>query len=253
MKDELRRERLREYDAALASARSTVAVLVLFAKAREIRAGGERLEEAFAATRVEGVEEAEALPAAVWVALRQGDVDAAIDALIRVSRNEIVLSEHEQVDANYRLTTVEERRAIPDMALLQAQIGLFLQIPGDVVAMIARWGAEDPRTASEVETLIEQRAGAPVREAAVLEPAQQTGAPAVPAVPAAPANDGVGAVAEPAAGLTMSSEEFTALLNLTPEQCAVLHTVVRQTAITIGADRPGTGDRGPASHAAALT
>jgi hypothetical protein len=36
----------------------------------------------------------------------------------------------------------------------------------------------------------------------------------------------------------MSSKEFTALLNLTPDQRAVLDTLVRQTAITISADRP---------------
>jgi hypothetical protein len=34
----------------------------------------------------------------------------------------------------------------------------------------------------------------------------------------------------------MSSEEFTALLNLTPEQRAVLMTLVRQATITIGCD-----------------
>jgi hypothetical protein len=34
----------------------------------------------------------------------------------------------------------------------------------------------------------------------------------------------------------MSSAEFTALLNLTPEQSAVLTTLVRQATIAIGCD-----------------
>ncbi|MDQ1720788.1 MAG: hypothetical protein QOI26_522, partial [Pseudonocardiales bacterium] len=103
-KDELRRERLREYDAALTAARSPVAVLALFASGREARAGGELLEEAFAATAVEGVDAADRLPAAVWVALRQGDVEATIELLMRMSRTEFVLAAHEEVDASYRLT-----------------------------------------------------------------------------------------------------------------------------------------------------
>ncbi|MDQ1729936.1 MAG: hypothetical protein QOK10_95 [Pseudonocardiales bacterium] len=224
MKEELRRERLREYDAALLAARTPVAVLVLFARARELRARGERLEEAFAATSVDGVDDVDLLPAGVWVALRQGDIDATIEALLRASKNEIVLAAHEQVDASYRLTTVEERRTLPDVDPLQAQVANFLQIPGDVVAMVASWGEDDPRTVAEVETLIEQRSGSAATNA---RPAST--APAQLAPPVA-AGDG--------AELSMSSKEFTALLNLTPDQRAVLDTLVRQTAITISADRP---------------
>jgi hypothetical protein len=68
MKEQVRRARLREYEAALADARSPVGVLLLFAKGLEARASGEALEEAFAATAVEGIEDAHRLPAAVWVA-----------------------------------------------------------------------------------------------------------------------------------------------------------------------------------------
>lgn len=221
-KDELRRERLREYDAALTAARSPVAVLALFARGREARAGGELLEEAFAATAVEGVDTADLLPAAVWVALRQGDVEATVELLMRMSRTEFVLAAHEELDAGYRLTKVEERRPLPDVELLIGQVAAFLRVPRDVVAIISGWGAEDPRTAAEVETLLEQRFGSAV-----------DGRPGSTAVGSSAA---VAPEAGRSAGLWMSSAEFSALLNLAPEQCAVLGTLVRQTEITIAAD-----------------
>lgn len=263
-KDELRRERLREYDAALTAARSPVAVLALFAKGREARASGELLEEAFAATAVEGVDPADTLPAAVWVGLRQGDVEATIELLLRMSRIEFVLAAHEELDAGYRLTKVEERRALPDVELLAAQLAAFLRIPRDVVAIISAWGADDPRTAAEVETLLEQRFGSPTsgrtglsaaanfRPAGVEPELTETGL-AEPGLPEA----GSPSLAEPgtaepelpgleipglaiagagAPTLRMSRSEFSALLNLSPQQRAVLGTLVRQTEITIAAD-----------------
>lgn len=236
-KDELRRERLREYDAALTAARSPVAVLALFARGREARAGDELLEEAFAATAVEGVDTADLLPAAVWVALRQGDVDATVEQLMRMSRTEFVLAAHEELDAGYRLTKVEERRPLPDVELLIGQVAALLRIPRDVVAIISGWGAEDPRTAAEVETLLEQRfglagGGRPGTTAA--------GSDAAGSGAAGSGAAGSGAAVAPDAGrrsgLRMSSAEFSALLNLAPEQRAVLGTLVRQTEITIAAD-----------------
>jgi hypothetical protein len=224
MKDELRRERLREYDAALTAARSPVAVLTLFAAGREARAAGELLEEAFAATAVDGVEAADALPAAVWVALRQADIDATLELLMRMSRTEFVLAAHEELDARYRLTKVEERRPLPDVELLIAQLAAFLHIPRDVVAIISGWGAEDPRTAAEIETLLEQRFGSPSGH----QPGSRAG---LSGADRAPDRDGPAGT-----GLRMSSAEFSALLNLAPEQRAVLGTLVRQTEITIAAD-----------------
>ena len=221
-KDELRRERLREYDAALTGARSPVAVLALFVAGREARAAGEPLEEAFAAADVDGVEPADRLPAAVWVALRQADVDATLELLMRMSRTEFVLSAHEELDARYRLTKVEERRPLPDLELLVAQLAAFLHIPRDVVAIISGWGADDPRTAAEIETLLEQRFGSRTGR----QPGPRAGSTA-----ARPPDRG-----QPGGGLRMSSAEFGALLNLAPEQRAVLGTLVRQTEITIAAD-----------------
>jgi hypothetical protein len=233
-KDELRRERLREYDAALTAARLPVAVLALFAAGREARAAGELLEEAFAATEVDGVDAADALPAAVWVALRQGDVDATLELLMRMSRTEFVLASHEELDARYRLTKVEERRPLPDVQLLISQLAAFLHVPRDVVAILSGWGAEDPRTAAEIETLLVQRfgargAGQPAARAAKPQ-AVRTEAGGKPAAAAGPAPDNAGA------GLRMSSAEFSALLNLAPEQRAVLGSLVRQTEIIIAAD-----------------
>jgi len=246
-RDELRRERLREYEAALAAARSPIEVLVLFAKARENRASGERLEESFAASTTEGVDEADLLPAAVWVALRQGDVDAAVQALVQKSSTDFVLAAHEQLDARYRLTTVEERRALPDVGRLDAQVASFLRIPRDVVTMVVGWGADDPRTAAEVETLVEQRFGAtllPGKPAATgREPMLGTTADRPRAKPSAnPSTSSANVPSSSAnpsassANLSMSSTEFAALLNLTPEQQAVLATLVRQSTITIGSD-----------------
>jgi hypothetical protein len=254
-KDELRRERLREYDAALTAARSPVAVLALFAQGREARAGGELLEEAFAATAVEGVDTADLLPAAVWVALRQGDVEATVELLMRMSRSEFVVAAHEELDAGYRLTKVEERRPLPDVELLLGQVAALLRIPRDVVAIISGWGAEDPRTAAEVDTLLEQRfglagAGRPGSTAASSGAAGSTaagstaaGSHAAGSTAAIAPDAGAGAAIAPdasrRAGLRMSSAEFSALLNLAPEQRAVLGTLVRQTEITIAADGRG--------------
>jgi len=214
-KEQLRRQRTREYESALEGAASPVGVMVLFAKGREARAGDQSLEEAFAAAPVPGGEEAPRLPAAVWVALRQGDVDATIDALLHTSPEQFVIGSHEQLDETYRLTTVEERRALPDIELLEAQVASFLQLPRDVVAITASWGPDDPRTEAEIEKLLDQRFG-PVTS---------------------PADSPHPAVGQRRRGqLSMSSAEFTALLSLTPEQAGVLRTLVRQTDVVISGD-----------------
>jgi hypothetical protein len=245
MKEQVRRARLREYEAALEGARSQVGVMLLFAQGLEIRAAGEALEEAFAATPVEGVEDAHRLPAAVWVTLRQGDVDATIDALIRVSHKEFVIDTHEELDVGYRLTTVEERRTLPDVELLEAQVAAFLQVPCDVVVIIAGWGPEHPRTAAEIGTLLDQRFGSAVASESNSAPVSANGSRTAAdaddtfldqrSESAAPSesNSVVVLVSGPRTGLVMSSTEFTAMLNLSLEQRAVLGTLVRQADITI--------------------
>jgi hypothetical protein len=230
-KERARRERLREYEATLAAARPPIQVLVSLATAREARAAGEALEELFAATVVEGVDDEHRLPAAVWVALRQGDVDATMDALARVSRHEFVIAAHEALDAGYRLTTVEERRAVPDVEHLEMHVAEFLQVPRDVIAIIAGWGPDDPRTAAEIERLLNQRFGPATGDGpepgAALDGRPPVTGPIEQPTPAPPP------VTRPRAGLVMSSAEVTAMLNLTPEQREVLGVLVRQADITI--------------------
>jgi hypothetical protein len=205
-KEQQRRDRVREYDSALGASRVPLSVMVHFVRAREARSSGVALEEAFGSTAVDGVEER--LPAAVWVALRRADLDAALQTLVRGSRRQFLIAEHEELDAGYRLMTVAERRGLPDMELLVDQIAAFLQIPPDVVAMIATWDPDDPKTVGEVNALLDQRFGPP------------------------PAGDAAAKPAAPSA-LSMSSTEFVALLQLTPQQQSVLATLVRQSDITV--------------------
>jgi hypothetical protein len=204
---EQRDQRLLEYESRLAQAKGPLAVLQLFAKARQarVRLGDPPLEVAFAATETDDGP----LPAAVWVALRQGDVDASMDALLGVSRTAFVVGEHEELDAGYKLTTIEERRTLPDLDVLLTQLAAFLQIPRDVIAMIADWGPEDPRTANEIEALLDGRFGAS----------------------AAPAP-----AADQPHRLEMSAAELAAMLQLTPDQRKLLRTLVRQTDVTITGD-----------------
>lgn len=204
---EQRDQRLVEYETKLTAASNPVAVMELFARAREARAraGDPPLEVAFAATALESDDP---LPAAVWVALRQGEVEASVDALLRASRTTFVVGEHEELDANYRLTTIEERRPLPDVDLLQTQLAAFLQIPRDVIVMIADWGPDDPRTTKEIDALLDGRFGG-------------TTAPAA----SPPANQ--------PHRLEMSADELTAMLQLTPDQGSLLQTLVRQADVTI--------------------
>lgn len=210
---ELREQRLAEHAAALDAARGPVAVMELFAHGRETRSqpGEPPLEVAFAATEVDG---GKGLPAAVWVALRQGDIDASVAALVRASRLEIVVGEHEELDASYRLQAIEERRTLPDVGLLQSQLATFLQIPRDVIAMICEWGPDDSRTQKEIDALLDGRFGARAARTA------------------AGASRG-----DTVHGLEMSAAELTAMLQLTAQQRALLQTLVRQADVTIRSAR----------------
>ena len=202
-----RDERVREYESKLAAAKAPLAVLELFAQARQARVqpGEPPLEVAFAATEVDQG----GLPAAVWVALRQGEVEASMAALLGASRSEFVVGEHEELDASYRLTTIEERRTLPDVDVLLTQLAAFLQIPRDVIAMIADWGPEDPRTANEIDALLDGRFGASAASAPAADQPHR---------------------------LEMSAAELAAMLQLTPDQRKLLRTLVRQTDVTITGD-----------------
>ena len=196
--------RVAEYEAAVAAARPPIAVLQLLAQGREARPqpDEEPLEVAFARTQVDG---ADGLPAAVWVALRHGDTDASLSALLGASRTEFVVGEHEELDAGYRLRTVEERRVLPDVGVLQMQMAAMLDIPWDVIVMLCEWGPDDPRTQKEIDALLDGR----LRE-----------------------SSGSGVGSRPGR-LRMTADELAALLQLTPEQTKLLNLLVRQADVTI--------------------
>jgi hypothetical protein len=224
-KAQQRRDRLREYEARLEAARDPVTVLAHLARARQARAAGEALESGFAETRTGP--DAPALPASVWIALRQGDVDAVVATLVEHSSETFVVAEHEEHDSGYRLTAVPECRGLPDVDRLAAQVAAFVKVPPDVVAMLTGWGPDDPRMRAEVEQLMTQRFGP--ADAAAPAPSDQPAAPL--AEPIAPAPSAGGQRAR----LTVSSSELAGVLSLSPEQQAVLGTLVRQADIVVRA------------------
>jgi hypothetical protein len=230
LKEQRRRERLREYEAALSAAGSALTVLALFVRARESRARGESLEEAFAATPP-GADGAESFPAAIWVALRQNDTEAALELLVSLSSTDFVIAAREQLDDGYRLVTVEEKRGLPELDRLLSQLSESLQVSVDVLAVVAGWGPEDPRTVSEIDALLEQRFGPPTASTAPLPPMTPRAEDPPPARSATAAGSS-GA----SGGLTMTAGEFSALLNMSPDQRTVLATLTRQTTITINAN-----------------
>ncbi len=216
-KQHSRADRLREYAAALEVARHAVAALGAVVRGREARewSADEPAEVVFAATEVDG----RALPAAVWVALRRDDVDAAIEAMSAASRTPFLVAAHEELGEGYRLQTVEETRPLPEIDLLLTQLAAMLDIPPDVLAMIAEWGAGDPRGQGEIDQLLDRRFG-----------------PA--AAPAEPGSAGPAAAPTPrpsGAGLTMTVAEAADVLQLSEAQRKVLATLVRRVGVSVTA------------------
>ena len=100
-----------------------------------------------------------ALPAGIWVALRRDDPDAAMDALRAVAPRPFLVSEREEMGPGFRLQLVEEKRELPDVHLLRAQLSGVLDVPEDVIALLEDWGVGDPRTQAEIDTLLDSRFG----------------------------------------------------------------------------------------------
>ena len=198
-KESTRAQRLREFAALRERAELAVSAMGVLVRGREVRGwdGAEPPEVAFASAEIDG----RALPAAVWVALRRDDAETVLDAMTEVSLIDFVVSQHEEMGEGYRLQTVEESRAVPDVALLLAQLGAVLGIPADVLGVLAEWGADDPRTRPEIDALLDSRVGA--------------------------------VVTAPAAELTMSVQETADVLQLSPAQAKVLATLVRRAGVTI--------------------
>lgn len=212
-KEQSRADRLRDHAAAIMRARHVVAAMGLLVRGREARAhdGDPPLEVAFAHIDVDG----RSLPAAVWVALRRDDVDAAVDAMMAASKTQFLIEQREVVGEGYRLQSVEDTLPLPEPELLIAQLARAVDVPLDVLTVIGDWGPDDPRSASEIEELLTARFG-----------------PAERAVPSShpPAH---AVVDEPAGQLTMTVGEAAEVLRLDEEQIRALTVLVRNASVTL--------------------
>jgi hypothetical protein len=207
-KQHSRSDRLREYAGTVELAAVPVATMGVLVRAREARpwTPAEPPEVVFAHTEVDE----RSLPAAVWVALRRDDVEGAVEAMTAASQTTFLVESREEMGEGYRLQTVEETRPLPEVELLLAQLAAMLDIPIDVLAILAEWGPEDPRTEREIADLLDRRLGASEQA-----PAPRHAAP--------PAGD----------GLTMSVADAVDVLRLSDEQARALATLVRRTPVTL--------------------
>ena len=207
-KQHSRSDRLREYASTVELAAVPVATMGVLVRAREARpwSPAQPPEVVFAQTAVEE----RSLPAAVWVALRRDDAEGAVEAMIAASQTTFLVESREEMGEGYRLQTVEETRPLPEVELLLAQLAAMLDIPTDVLAILAEWGPEDPRTEREIADLLDRRLGA----------AEQTDPPRQ----AAPTTG---------EGLTMSIADVVDVLRLSDEQARALATLVRRVPVTL--------------------
>ena len=215
-KEHTRAERLREHAAVVEQTRRVVDAMGLFVRGREARAkdGETLLEVEFAQLDVEG----RALPASVWVALRRGDVEAALDAMTAASRTQFLVEEREEMGQGFRLQTVQETLPLPEADLLTAQLSRALSVPQDVLTVIAEWGPDDPRALSEIEDLLTRRFGpGPRRE------------PVAAAEPVTVVEEST----DPAGRLTMSVADAAQVLRLDPDQVRALTVLVTNATVTL--------------------
>jgi len=213
-REQTRTERLREHAALIERAHQVVGAMGLLVRGREARArdGATPLEVEFAKIDVDG----RALPAGVWVALRRDDVAAAIDAMMVASQTNFLIEERDVMGEGYRLQSVEDTLPIPEADLLTAQLSCALDVPLDVLTVLAEWGPDDPRTASEIDELLTARFG----------PAERVIATAPP-----PAVDG--SDADPNGQLTMTVGEAAQVLRLDEDQVRALTILVRNASVTL--------------------
>jgi hypothetical protein len=213
-RDHARSERLRQHAAAVELAGRVTGTMALLVRGREARAGDAAppLEVEFARVEVDG----RALPAGVWVALRRDDVAAALDAMTSASQTEFLVDEHEVMGEGYRLQTVQETLPLPETDLLTAQLARTLDVPLDVLSVLADWGPDDPRTVSEIDEMLTRRFG-------------PAAAPSASPPPAA-AED---VSAAPAGRVTMTVADAAQVLRLDEEQTRALAVLVRNAAVTL--------------------
>ena len=214
-----RAERLRQHAAGIERARRIAGAMGLLVRGREARArrGETPLEAEFASIDVDG----RALPAAVWVALRRDDVAAAIEAMTAASESQFLIEEREVMGDGYRLQSVQDTLPIPEPELLIAQLSRAVDVPLDVLTVIADWGPDDPRTVAEIDELLTSRFG----------PATCSQAPTAnrPA-----ASDGT-RPGSPTGRLTMTVADAAQVLRLDDDQTRALASLVRDATITLTA------------------
>ena len=222
-KEHTRAQRLRQHAAAVERARRVAAAMGVLVRAREARpvAGGVPLEVDFAKTEIDG----RALPAAVWVALRRNDVDAAIEAMTAASERRFLVEQREVMGEGYRLQSVEDTLPLPEPDLLTAQLARALDVPIDVLDVLAEWGPDDSRTGSEIDQLLTARFGPAQRRDAGSRPVNSVPDPPPTAAPAAEP--------EPPGRLTMSVADAAQVLRLDEEQTRALATLVRNATVTL--------------------
>jgi hypothetical protein len=218
-REHTRAERLREHAAVVDRARRIAAVMAVLVRAREARPrdGDLPLEIQFARTEIDG----RAMPAAVWVALRRNDVAAAVDSMTAASQTTFLVEQREVMGEGYRLQSIEDTLPLPEVDLLVDQLGRVLGVPPDVLLVVAEWGADDPRTLSEIQELLTCRFGAATRS-------DEPGALRAPTD-----GDADTEPDEPPGRLTMSVADLAQVLRLDEAQARALATLVRNATVTV--------------------
>jgi hypothetical protein len=213
--EQSRVERLRAHADLLDEARRAAAAMAPLVRGREARGkdGEPPLEVAFAGLDVDG----RSLPAAVWVALRRDDADAAVDAMTAASATDFLIEEREEMGDGYRLHSVAETLPVPEPDLLLELLSRTVNIPVDVLTVLAEWGPDDPRSASEIDGLLTSRFGPalPGRTEATQPPLE---------VEADDEMDG---------RLTVTVGEMAEVLRLDDEQQRALTVLVRNATVTL--------------------
>jgi hypothetical protein len=219
-REHTRAERMREYAARVEQARCVVAAMGPLVRGREARArrGDAPLEVEFSQIEVDG----RALPAAVWVALRRDDVDAAIETMTTASQTDFIVEEREVMGEGYRLQSVQDACPLPEPELLIAQLSVALGVPRDVLAVIAEWGPDDPRAGTEINALLTARFGHPEPDGDVAPPVTTHQRPEQLELPGQ--GDG---------RLTMTVADAAEVLRLDADQVRALTVLVRKAAVTL--------------------
>jgi hypothetical protein len=142
------------------------------------------------------------------------------------SQTRFLVEQREVMGEGYRLQSVEDTLPLPEPELLTAQLARVLDVPLDVLDVLAEWGPTDPRTTSEIDELLNCRFGPAERRGGEAPSAPQASAQLRPA--AEPTE-----VPEPAGRLTMTVADAAQVLRLDEDQTRALATLVRNATVTL--------------------